>query len=260
MIVTCPNCAARYRLSDTVPAKPARLRCAACDHRWVPEAPPAVDPEPPAPAPAPLPARVARGPVSEADEEAAFLAVQEQMRARWQDAATPVTPVPAPSEPADDFATSLADEPLPSDVPAPPRTVAPVWRTIIAIIAGSALAIAAAGLWIGRQDLSGVPVVGPALETLAPPTPVVITVTGTTTRLPSGREVLEVNGTIANPTTAAAAVPALNASLSGPEGMALSWTIPAPRTSLPPGQQVAFTSTVTGFPASAKTLTVSAAP
>lgn len=68
MIVTCPNCGARYRLSDEVVARRARLKCAACDQRWVPEPeaeiveaapeplPPEPLPEPPAPAPEPEPA------------------------------------------------------------------------------------------------------------------------------------------------------------------------------------------------------------
>jgi predicted Zn finger-like uncharacterized protein len=244
VIVTCPNCAARYRLSDEVLAKKARLRCAACDHRWIPGATP--EPAPPPPKP--------RGPVTEADEEAAFLAVQEQIRARWHDATTPVVPAAAPPETDessifDDFNDTPEDDPE-------PRQSSKLLRTIVAAIAGTALAIAAAGLWIGRADLSALPFVGSALEGLAPASPVTITITGTTTKLPSGRRVLEVNGTIANRTKAYATVPPLAATLSGPQGTALRWAIPAPVAALPPGQQVAFSSTVTGFPANATLLSV----
>ena len=242
VIVTCPNCAARYRLSDEVLAKKARLRCAACDHRFTPEAPA----EPPAQKP--------RGPVTEADEEAAFLAVQEQIRARWHDAATPVQPIAAAPPETEN---SIFDEPDESPETAADQSAAPkLLRSIIAAIAGVALAIAAAGLWVGRQDLSGLPVIGRALEGLPPPSPVKITVTGTTTPLASGRHVLEVTGTIANPGKTATAVPPLAATLSGPQGVALRWVIPAPTPSLPPGRQVAFSSTVTGFPDSAKNLSV----
>lgn len=200
----------------------------------------------------------ARPPVTEADEEAAFLAVQEQIRARWQDAAAPApsaAPVPDPPE------SSIFDSPAAADEehPDPDSDSPKVFRTIIAVIAGAALAIAAAGLWIGREDLSALPMVGPAFQGLAPASPVTITVAGEMTLLPSGRRVLDVTGTIANPGKTAATVPSLAARLSGPEGTALRWTIPAPVASLPPGQQVAFFSTVTGFPPSAQTLAVTPA-
>jgi len=35
MIISCPNCGARYRLAASAVAAPTRMRCAACDHRWV---------------------------------------------------------------------------------------------------------------------------------------------------------------------------------------------------------------------------------
>ena len=239
MIVTCPNCAARYRLPDEVLAKKGRLRCAACDHRWVPEM--EVAPEPPK-----------RGAVTEADEEAAFLAVQEQIRARWHDEASP-TPVPPPKS----TEASIFDEPADDETKPQTESDSPrVLRTIVALIAGIALSIAAAGLWIGREDLAVLPVIGQALQNLAPASPVTVLVVGETTLLPSGRHVLEVSGTIANRAKTVAAVPSLAARLSGPQGVALRWTIPAPVASLQPGQQVAFSSTVTGFPTSAQTLTV----
>ena len=37
MIIACPNCGARYRLPADVAGDRA-MRCAACDHRWVPDA------------------------------------------------------------------------------------------------------------------------------------------------------------------------------------------------------------------------------
>ncbi|MBC7520860.1 MAG: zinc-ribbon domain-containing protein [Sandarakinorhabdus sp.] len=263
VIVTCPQCAARYRLSDEVLARRGRLRCAACQHRWVPEAaysPPepvdaAVEAEPP-PQPAVAPPRQPRGPVTEADEEAAFLAVQEQIRARWHDAATPVTPARDEGDEADDEPDDAPEAPVPADPPAPESAAL---RTAIAIIAGAALSIAAAGLWIGDRDLTGLPVIGPALVQLVPPSPVSISVAGTTTLLPSGKRLLEVNGTIANPGKTNAPIPPLVATLAGPDGVALRWTIATPRAVLPPGQQIAFSSTVTGFPESARTLAVAQA-
>jgi len=49
MDIACPNCAATYRVPDTLLASGKPLRCAACGHEWVPAAPPAAEPEPPAP-------------------------------------------------------------------------------------------------------------------------------------------------------------------------------------------------------------------
>lgn len=37
MDIACPNCAATYRVPDSLLAGGKALRCAACDHEWVPE-------------------------------------------------------------------------------------------------------------------------------------------------------------------------------------------------------------------------------
>jgi predicted Zn finger-like uncharacterized protein len=265
VIVTCPQCAARYRLSDEVLARRARLRCAACQHRWVPDlvdssAEPLDPPreEPPVERVIAAP-RPPRGPVTEADEEAAFLAVQEQIRARWQDAATPVAPARDIDDDADEAEDRPDDEADAGAVTDPPAPESAALRTAIAVIAGAALSIAAAGLWIGNRDLSGLPLVGSALARFDPPSPVAITVKGTTTLLPSGKRLIEVNGTIANPGPAGVLVPSLVATLSGPEGVALRWAIPTQHAVLPPGRQIGFTSTAADFPESARTLTIAAA-
>jgi hypothetical protein len=200
-----------------------------------------------------------RPPISEADEDAAMRAVQEQIRARWQDAATPVAPPPpAPGEITEEFIEAPAPEPF-GEVetldPAPPSTLL---RNLVAAIAGVALAIAAAGLWVGRQDISALPVVGEMMAQIAPPAPIEITVSGTTSDLSSGNRVLEVTGLITNRGKASVAVPTLAATLAGPDGVALRWTIPPPRRRLGPNQQVAYASTVTGFPQSATKLQVRA--
>ena len=174
------------------------------------------------------------------------------MRARWQDAATPVAETVPPPEPSERSTFDASDDVDDEEARDSPK----ILRSIIAVTIGSALAIAAAGLWIGQQDLSDLPIVGPALDALEPASPVTISVAGATTLLPSGHLVLEVSGTIANPGKTPAKVPSLSAVLSGPQGTALRWTIPAPVVSLPSGQQVSFASTVTGFPASATSLSV----
>jgi len=40
MDIACPNCAATYRVPDSLVASGNPLRCAACDHEWVPSLPP----------------------------------------------------------------------------------------------------------------------------------------------------------------------------------------------------------------------------
>jgi len=38
MDIACPNCAATYRVPDSLIAGGQALRCAACDHEWIPDA------------------------------------------------------------------------------------------------------------------------------------------------------------------------------------------------------------------------------
>jgi predicted Zn finger-like uncharacterized protein len=78
MDISCPNCTASYRVPDTLVAARRPLRCAACGHSWVPEAPaaaPAAAPVAAPPArvapPAPPPAPVAPAPVAGAPQPAA---------------------------------------------------------------------------------------------------------------------------------------------------------------------------------------------
>lgn len=190
--------------------------------------------------------------MTEADEEAAFAAVQEQLLSRWAEPAPGNASALEPTQPPPVMAT--ADLPPEDDESVESSSLA---RTLVAGIAGLALAVIAAGLWLGRTDLGTVPLVGDALANLEAKSPLTLEVKGVLTQLPSSRRVLEVNGTIRNPSDTPATVTPLKATLSGPDGVALRWSIPAPVAVLPPGQQVDFSSTVTGFPANAQTLSIS---
>jgi predicted Zn finger-like uncharacterized protein len=243
VIVSCPNCDARYKLSDAVVARGARLKCAACDHRWVPSAP----------APPPLPPPPARAPTTGAGETAASGTSHEPIDARWGDAVAPSAAAMAPDlPPAPADAGDDAAQPDGAHEPA-------LLRTIVAVVAGLALSIIAAGLWVGRIDLSNTPYVGTALARLSSPEPLAYSVTGTTTVLPSGRLLLEVKGIIRNTGTAAADVPDLRASLSGPSGMALRWTIVPRIRHLPAGTETEYNSMVTGFPPEARRIAITPA-
>ncbi len=261
VIVSCPNCDARYKLSDAVLARGARLKCTACDHRWIPAAP------------APPPERAA---TTAADEDARFGAAPaprpeptpEPIDTRWADDIAPSSGMIAPEMPpapadanagatdnaTDDDADDATDNAQPDAGHAPA-----LLRTLFAALAGIALSIIAAGLWVGRVDLSDTPYVGAALARLSPPQTLAISVTGTTTALPSGRLLLEVKGVIRNTGTATADVPDLRASLSGPSGVALRWTIVPQIRRLPAGGKTEYSSTVTGFPPDARSVAISPA-
>jgi predicted Zn finger-like uncharacterized protein len=213
VIISCPNCSARYRLAATVIADNTRMRCAACDHRWTLEADDEVLPEPSAApaAPAPEPASIAGSPVAE---------------------------TPKITESAED------------DVDAPERS--PLLRTLAAIVIGGALMIAAAGLWVARIDPENLPVLGDQLAALAPqPLPLAVTFAAKTTILPSGDRLLEINGSVRNTGKTPVTLPDLEARLAGPGGTVRRWRIAAPLDSLDAGGKVAFGSTATGFPADA---------
>jgi predicted Zn finger-like uncharacterized protein len=213
VIISCPNCSARYRLAATVIPDNARMRCAACDHHWTVEAEDEVLPVPSPPVAAP---------------ESEPPAIVEKVAAE-----------------APDHAESALD-----DDAAPEHS--PLLRTIAAVVVGGALMIAAAGLWVARIDPAQLPVIGDQLAALAPrPLPLAVTFTAKITVLPSGDRLLEINGNVQNTGKAVVTLPALEARLAGPGGTVRRWRIMAPVASLDAGAKVAFSSTATGFPADA---------
>lgn len=80
VIIICPNCDAKYQVAVGVVSRRPRLKCSACDHRWVP--------------------------AEEIDEDEAMAAVQEELRA----ARNPPPPEPEP-EPEPEAATDEPEEP-----------------------------------------------------------------------------------------------------------------------------------------------------
>ncbi len=74
MIVTCPNCSAAYRLDVATVLRRPKLKCASCQHRWVP--------------------------AEEIDEDEAVAAVQEELRAAQRPDQAP-EPEPEPEPPAE---------------------------------------------------------------------------------------------------------------------------------------------------------------
>jgi hypothetical protein len=254
-------------------ARGARLRCAACDHRWVPQGEyidaigEAIEDPPRDSVPAPV-----RGMTPEtmhADRIAgAADAARSGREAAGITTGTAITRSPAGdfifpqhSDPGADRADlgsygSAAIEGAGADPDDIDRR-SPMLRSIVAAVVGLALAIAAFGLWAGQIDASRIPVLGPAIAGLAPPpSPFKVTVAGKAMQLPAGGRVLEVTGTITNTGTTTATVPFLKASLAGPNGAVRRWLIPAPVERLGPGQITNFSSIVTGLPGDARTLSV----
>ena len=217
MIISCPNCGARYRLAVTVLAENTRMRCATCVHRWiaeaedvqavfVPPAPAEVPPEPPPPPPAP----------------------------------PPPAPPPAPEVPLE----------LPPELEEPARST--LLRTLAAVVIGGALAVAAGAIWVARIDPQTIPMLGDDIAAMVPgPLPLKLAFTARTTPLPSGERLLEINGTVRNTGATTVTLPDLEARLSSPGTTVRRWRIAPPVAQLRPGTSVAFTSTATDFPAEA---------
>lgn len=210
VIVTCPNCSAAYRLDVSTVLRRPKLKCANCQHRWVP--------------------------TEEVDEDEAVAAVQEELRA----ARMPPPPPPEPDPEPEPEAEAPAE-------PGPER--APVLKWLLAIALGAAFATASAGLWIGRIDPERLPGVTEALAQVAPPPPQLdVAMQGSVSRL-AGSSLLEVTGIISNPGKANVVVPPLQARLLVNGARTRDWTIPPPAAVIKPGQRLAFASTITDVPA-----------
>lgn len=218
VIVTCPQCAAKYRLEIGVVMRRPRLKCADCGLRWVP--------------------------AEEIDEDEAVAAVQEEVRAARN---PPPPPPPAPELAAE------ASAPLPEADPDRPR-----WgKWLVAIVLGAAFSTASVGLWVGRIDPEALPGIGDLIaQASLPPPRLDVDVAGRVTRLPGGSALLEVTGGISNPGRVSVAVPALEARLLVGTVAVRDWTIPPPAATIAPGGRIAFASSITDVPAGAITVQV----
>jgi hypothetical protein len=125
-------------------------------------------------------------------------------------------------------------------------------RNLVAAALSTALALAAAALWITRIDPAELPVLGDSIAGLAPPPlPASIAFTATTTQLPSGEPLLEIRGSVRNTGAAAIRLSGLEARLAGPQGTVRRWRIALPKPELRPGESTGFVTTATAFPANA---------
>lgn len=247
MILVCPNCDARYRLADdAIPAQGRKVRCASCQHEWF-ETPPAAAPASPDPdaAPAATPASPPATP--------------------------PATPaahtVPAPSpEPPPPPAESL---PADAELADPPPRRGGWLKTLVALVLGAALALAAVAIWgqqwgldLGRElDLPTLRAGSPAAAAKPADSPLAISFTVQIGVLPSGTNLLSVSGEVTNPTQARQPVPPIEAVLRDLEGRPVySWPVAPPAATLAPGASAAFDTSASNFPSNATNLTLAFRP
>ncbi len=175
---------------------------------------------------------------------------------RWVPAPDPTDdqalPVPEPVFENVVAAPSAAEE---HDQPVSPRTT---WlRNLVAVVAGLVLAIAAGALWARGSDPLRLPLIGPYLAVLRPaPSTLHVDARGLVTGLPNGQNLLEITGTVSNRGKTPEILHGIDARLWGPAGTARRWRINIPSTSIAAGQTLAFSGTATGFPADAKTLSL----
>ena len=211
VIIACPECGSRYRLPDTTVAENARMRCAACDNRWVVAAAMAEEPLVPSSQPEPDPPQPP---------------IVEPIR----------VPEPDPEpvrEPKMAHGSTLL------------RTL-----VAIAIGAALALAAAALWLRrVDPADLPLIGDQLARLST--PAVALTVTFTARTSELTSGDRLLEINGQVTNRGATRIDVPPLEARLAGPGGTVRRWRITVPTAGLDPGKSAAFASTATDFPADA---------
>lgn len=147
--ITCPSCAATYRVPEAALVPGRRLRCARCGHDWALEAP-AGDPAPEAPAEARPPSLLdLERPAAEPERAAAPPA---------EVVAPP--PEPAATPPAEPVAPLPRHDRVPRDIPPlseptyPPRPRAGIGLWLAWIATAIALGGAAYALWSWQSGLA----------------------------------------------------------------------------------------------------------
>lgn len=210
MIVSCPECGARYRLADdAIPVEGRAMRCAACKHRWY---------------------EMGADPVAATPSEAAT------------EPALP-EPVATPEQAA------WSPDPEPGDEPAPDRhgvlkTVCALLLSA-ALFAGAALLWVPD---LPPLDLSRVPwlerlIAPPAV----PKSPLGIVFEVERQPVADGRTLFAVRGAVINPTREAQPIPRLEGRLVDlSDTITYRWTVDPGRTSLPPGGRAPFDTSAIG--------------
>ena len=197
MIVTCPECAARYRLADgAIPPEGRAMRCASCKHRWF-ELPLEDD------APAPPVTAVAWAPDAVApDAPIGIVIAPREAVAAVRGEGPAIDPLDAPTPAQAAWTPSI-------DAPDTPRA-APVLKTLFAVGLALALTGGAVAMWLPDLppfDTGRVPWLDTLLNPAArPASPLKLSVAVERQPLGDGRTVFALSGTVANPTATAEAL------------------------------------------------------
>ena len=218
MIVSCPECGARYKLPpQAIPSEGRAMRCASCKHRWFElGAEEAVVPVAPIPAP--------------------------EMFATM--------PMRTPEALADDLSPhAMQAEIAGADEPDPPT--GGVLKTLLALLLSAALFAGAAAMWLPDLpplDLSRVPWLDALFHPPAPArTPLTVRFTVERQPLGDGRMVFALTGMLTNPTAQAQTVPEVEARLVDAGGrVTYRWPVAVPSGALAPRASQPFDASAIG--------------
>ncbi len=223
MIVSCPECGARYKLPDSaIPPEGRAMRCASCKHRWF-----ELGAEAAMPPVAPMPGLAATAPGT------------------GFDATPPRQLVDTSAEPSHGPPTDAVE----AEETAPPGHG--VLKTLFALLLSAGLFAGAAAMWLPDLpplDLARVPWLDALVH---PPAPArsAVTVRFIVDRQPlgDGRTVFALTGTLANPTAAPQSLPEIEARLVDAGGRtAYRWPVVVGLRTLPAQRAVAFEASAIG--------------
>jgi len=249
MIITCPACSTRYRVSDTSIGTDGRtVKCARCGHRWHQETPPAevAEPEPAvtaAEAEAPAAAEtdaVAAAEVDAADEPVATTGAETAT------AETPARPRPRSRPPR---AAQAAQ--------ARPRRGGG-WLALAVVL----LVVVGGGYLFRANIVQFWPPAGQLYRSLGVAMPKVplgldLRNVASTREIQGGQRILVVTGEVWNIADVVKEVPQLRVSLGDEDNNELhQWTVTTSASQLQPGESVGFTTRLADPPDAARRLAV----
>lgn len=258
MIITCPNCAARFNLKDELLGEKGRnVKCAKCSHRWFAEpaaktaaAPKSAAPKPAAPEPEPAPPPPPPPPPPTSEGTAGDDEDGDDDDTDDDDFDEAPSPPPIPSE--EEIARYQTR-------PVRTRSLLPWWIALFVCIAGMVAAViyfskAIVSVYPAANKLYtaiGLPVdtLGYGLEIVSPTT---------SQREDGGDQVIVVSGAIRNTTNEVLDVPLLRGELKNSQGRTLFiWSFETEEPRVLPGESNEYETEIRNPPPGATDLNIS---